>query len=198
MNYLAHAFLSFNQQPVLVGNMISDHVKGKKQYDYEPAIQVGIRLHRAIDSFTDEHAATAEIKKIFQPSYGLYAGAFTDIAYDYFLANDKDQFPSENSLAAFAQATYQSLENEIHKTPLIFQQMFPYMKEHNWLYNYRLPMGIQKSFAGLVRRAKYMSESQTASQLFESNIATIEPYYNEFFPLLKNHAAHTLQELLHT
>lgn len=196
MNYLAHAYLSFNRQPVLIGNMISDHVKGKKQYDFEPAIQVGIKLHRSIDSFTDEHPVTHEIKKIFQPAYGLYSGAFTDIVYDYFLANDKKEFATETSLQSFAAETYVLLDEQIAKTPVIFQQMFPYMKQYNWLFNYRLQTGIEKSFAGLVRRAKFMHESHTAFQLFEKNIALIQPFYNEFFPLLKNHAAHTLQELL--
>ena len=30
MNYLAHAYLSFGNEPVLIGNMISDFVKGNK------------------------------------------------------------------------------------------------------------------------------------------------------------------------
>jgi acyl carrier protein phosphodiesterase len=30
MNYLAHAFLSFKNEDVLTGNMISDYVKGQK------------------------------------------------------------------------------------------------------------------------------------------------------------------------
>jgi hypothetical protein len=29
MNYLAHAYLSFNEPDILVGNLISDFVKGK-------------------------------------------------------------------------------------------------------------------------------------------------------------------------
>jgi hypothetical protein len=29
MNYLGHAYLSFNHQDILVGNMISDFIKGK-------------------------------------------------------------------------------------------------------------------------------------------------------------------------
>ena len=33
MNYLAHAYLSFNDPEILVGNMISDFVKGKKKAD---------------------------------------------------------------------------------------------------------------------------------------------------------------------
>ena len=198
MNYLAHAYLSFNHPQILLGNMISDFVKGKKQFDYELPVQKGIRLHRSIDSFTDEHPATKEMKKVFKPVYGLYAGAFADIVYDYFLANDKNEFASTDILEAFALSTYTMLEKQIDTTPLFFQQMFPYMKTHNWLYNYRHEWAIQKSFAGMAHRAKYIAETDTAFDIFENNIPVMQPYYNEFFPLLKNHAAYTLQELLNT
>ena len=62
MNLLAHAYLSFNNPPILVGNMISDYVKGKKQFLYDPLIQKGIQLHRIIDDFTDHHPATQDAK----------------------------------------------------------------------------------------------------------------------------------------
>jgi acyl carrier protein phosphodiesterase len=92
MNYLAHARLSFDQPDILVGNMISDFVKGKKRFDYSEPVQKGITLHRAIDTFTDEHEATKEAKKFFKPVVGLYAGAFMDIVYDHFLATDENEF----------------------------------------------------------------------------------------------------------
>ena len=63
MNYLAHAYLSFNRPGILVGNMISDFVKGKKKYDYPPDILSGIDLHRAIDDFTDMHPVTKSAKQ---------------------------------------------------------------------------------------------------------------------------------------
>ena len=198
MNYLAHAYLSFNHPQVLAGNMISDFVKGKKQFDYELPVQKGIRLHRSIDNFTDEHPATKEMKKVFKPAYGLYAGAFADIVYDYFLANDEREFASADILEKFALNTYAMLEEQISWMPLIFQQMFPYMKTHNWLYNYRHPWAIEKSFAGMARRAKYIAESGTAFDIFRNNIPVMQPYYDEFFPLLKKHAADTLLELLNT
>jgi len=88
LNYLAHAYLSFDQPEIIVGNLISDFVKGKKKFDYPPGIQKGIALHRAIDTFTDSHPATKEAKEVFRPHYRLYAGAFIDVAYDHFLAND--------------------------------------------------------------------------------------------------------------
>ena len=62
MNYLAHAYLSFNIPEILVGNLISDFVKGKRKLDYPPGIRTGITLHRAIDTFTDTHPAIRDVK----------------------------------------------------------------------------------------------------------------------------------------
>ncbi len=195
MNYLAHAYLSFNQPQVLAGNMISDFVKGKKQYEYELMIRRGIKLHRAIDEFTDTHPAIKEMKKPFRSAYGLYAGAFTDIACDYFLANDKNEFDSAEQLALFCRNTYVELEKQIDDLPENFKNIFVYMKEYNWLYNYQFEWGIQKSFAGIVRRAKYMNDADTAFAIFHDNIEIMRPYYNDFFPLLKNYSIHTLEKL---
>lgn len=196
MNLLAHAYLSFNDPDILAGNMISDFVKGKKQYSYSPRIQKGIRLHRMIDTFTDSHACTREIKKIFQPAYGLYAGAFTDIVYDYFLANDEREFATTESLEDFTTLTYIQLQQNLPDLPESFQNMFPYMREHNWLYNYREPLGIMKSFNGMAHRAKYITESATAYSIFVNNIPLMQPFYIEFFPMLKEYAFSSLQNLL--
>src|SRR6185503_16682489 len=109
MNYLAHAYLSFNKPGILVGNMISDFVKGKKKFDYPEAIRQGITLHREIDRFTDTHAATKEAKEIFRHVYGLYAGPIMDVVYDHFLALDKNEF-SDESLEAFTISVYKTLD----------------------------------------------------------------------------------------
>lgn len=195
MNYLAHAHLSFNQPQLLVGNMISDFIKGKKQFDYPPGILKGIQLHRAIDNFTDMHPVTQELKAYFRPAYRLYSGAFADIVYDHFLALDTTQFSSDESLRQFAAGTYATLEQYYPLTPFYFQQLFPYMKEHDWLYNYRFTWGIERSFKGLVRRAVYLEESHTAYTIFLSNYDAMRSCYEAFYPLLKKYAAHHLPEL---
>ena len=132
MNYLAHAYLSFNNPGILVGNMISDFVKGRKKYDYSKEIQQGIALHREIDSFTDSHFATKEAKDIFRPAYRLYAGAFIDVVYDHFLALDENVFTDE-SLEAFTKRTYLLLDQYADQFPERFKAMYPYMKAQNWL-----------------------------------------------------------------
>jgi acyl carrier protein phosphodiesterase len=196
MNFLAHAYLSFNDPGILAGNMISDFVKGKKQYGYPIMIQNGIRLHRSIDAFTDNHPSTKEINKFFHPTYRLYSGAFTDIVYDYFLANDQNEFESHKLLENFTRQTYMQLDQNIYALPLEFQNIYPHMRKHNWLYSYSNDFGIMKSFSGMAGRAKYIYESETAYAIFLKNKTFMHPFYEIFFPLLKQHALDTLNDLL--
>jgi len=185
MNYLAHAYLSFGRPGILVGNMISDHVKGKKKYDYPEQIQQGIAVHREIDRFTDTHPATKEAKEIFRPAYRLYAGSLMDVIYDHFLALDENEFADE-SLKAFTINTYAMLDQFTDHFPEKFSRMYPYMKTQNWLYNYRYRQGIENSLAGVVRRAKYLEESDTAYLLFNEHYNKLKDLYQLFFPDLKN------------
>ena len=185
MNFLAHAYLSFNQPQLLAGNMISDFIKGRRQFDYAAGIQAGITLHRAIDEFTDFHPVTQQAKEFFRPQYRLYSGPFIDIVYDHFLAIDKNEFATEQHLYQFTQATYALLTAQEAELPPPFRQMLPYMKAQNWLYNYRKPEGIRTSFQGLVRRAKYLNESDMAFSIFLGNYDSLKDCYHEFFPTLK-------------
>jgi acyl carrier protein phosphodiesterase len=180
LNYLAHAYLSFNHPEILVGNLISDFVKGKKKFDYPTGIQRGITLHRIIDTFTDEHQATREAKEFFRPDYRLYSGAFIDVVYDHFLAIDKTEF-SKKSLLDFSQQVYGTLDNYQQWFPQRFAGMFPYMKTQNWLYNYRTLQGTKNSFEGVVRRAAYPTESSTASFLFEQYYQPLQECYRQFW-----------------
>ena len=187
MNYLAHAYLSFGHEQILVGNLISDFVKGKKKFDYPGNIQKGIILHRAIDTFTDNHVVTKSAKNIFRQAYRLYSGPFVDVVYDHFLAADPNIF-TKDSLADFSKEVYGVLDRYDQFLPANFAQMFPYMKLHNWLFNYRSRRGIELSFGGLVKRALYLRESDTAIALFGEHYDTLRDHYNAFFPELKSFA----------
>jgi acyl carrier protein phosphodiesterase len=198
MNYLAHAYLSFNNPEILAGNMMSDYIKGKKQYDYPPAVQKGIKLHRLIDQFTDSHAATQDLKSFFRPHYRLYSGAFADVVYDHFLANDRTQFSGDQALEEFSAATYHKLGSFSALFPPTFEKMFPYMKEQDWLYNYRLPQGMAKSFGGLVRRSAYLTDAETAFEIFTANYQAMQACYDNFFPDLIENSFNHLHELLNS
>jgi acyl carrier protein phosphodiesterase len=196
LNYLAHAYLSFGDPEILVGNLISDFVKGKKQYEYPPGIHNGIVLHRAIDTFTDEHEMTRLAKDIFRPSYRLYGGAMTDVLYDHFLATNDNEF-TKNSLLSFSQEVYSALDRHTKWFPERFALMFPYMKSQNWLYNYHTLWGTARSFEGVVRRSAYLTESETAYHLFEEHYQLFQQYFRQFWADMKPFAHSQYEQLKH-
>ena len=91
MNFLAHAHLSGENDEILFGNFIADAVKGKQMEKYETDVQAGIRLHRQIDTFTDNHAVVRRSVNRVRSEYGRYSGVVMDIYYDHFLAKDWNQ-----------------------------------------------------------------------------------------------------------
>ncbi len=194
MNFLAHAYLSFNHPEILVGNMISDFVKGKKKFDYSEGIQQGITLHRYIDMYTDDHEVTKEAKKYLKPAVGLYAGAFIDVAYDHFLANDPNEF-TDASLQDYAIKTYSILLKYNYVLPIQFQNMLPYMQSQNWLYNYKSLTGTQNSFGGVVRRASYLYSSIEVFDLFQKHYDVLQNCYATFFPFVKEFSIQQFKQL---
>jgi acyl carrier protein phosphodiesterase len=188
MNYLAHAYLSLNNKEILVGNMISDFVKGNKKLDYPVPIQKGITLHRSIDRFTDDHPATKQANRYFKPSVRLYAGAFTDVVYDHFLATGEDNW-REISLADFSSGVYETLSAYNEFLPQRFREMLPYMRTQDWLFNYQYKWGIEKSFGGVARRALYLDNSIAAFEAFEKHYDELHQLSKEFITDVKKFAS---------
>jgi acyl carrier protein phosphodiesterase len=175
--------------------MISDYVKGKKKFDYPPDIQKGIMLHRAIDTYTDLHEATKEAKKVFRPVYRLNSGAFVDVVYDHFLATDENYF-TKSSLYSFSQQVYSNIDQHLQWLVPKFAIMYPYMKEHNWLYNYRTRWGIEKSMGGVARRAVYLHNSKAAFELFEQHYQLLQDCSRQFLTAVIPFAENLFKELV--
>ena len=188
MNFLAHAYLSFEDPGVTVGNLVSDFVKGARQYGFPEDVRKGIRLHRAIDAYTDAHPATHEAKQVFKGHYRLYASAFVDVVYDHFLASDAEHFTDEG-LSQFVHGVYATLDAHHAILPERFAAILPWMRSQNWLYNYRFTWGLEKSFGGLVRRAKYLDDSTTAMHLFDMHRTRLQDCYRAFMPDVRSFAA---------
>lgn len=87
MNYLGHIYLSFGDHELATANLFGDFVKGKNLSHLPQEIQVGIRLHRAIDSFTDQHEAVKEILQLIRADLPKVAPIAIDLIFDHLLEN---------------------------------------------------------------------------------------------------------------
>jgi len=116
MNYLAHLYLSGNNDYIKIGNFIGDGVKGNIYNKYSQKVRFGILLHRKIDSYTDKHDLVKQCSKKFKPAYGKFSGAVIDMLFDHFLASDWNKYSNE-PLPIFAKKTYILLEKNMEIMP---------------------------------------------------------------------------------
>lgn len=135
MNYLAHLYLAGDDDAEISGALLGDFVKGPLDTIALPASVVeGIRLHRQVDSYTDDHPLVAQSRARLNER-GLVAGIIVDVVYDHFLVNHWNAFAQE-SLEDFTQYRYERLLARLAQYPPSLQRMVPMMSQHDWLTSY--------------------------------------------------------------
>jgi acyl carrier protein phosphodiesterase len=184
MNCLAHIYLSGNNEELLFGNFIGDGVKGNQIEDYTPEIQAGINLHRFIDHYTDSHDITAEARKIIRPDFRKYAGVVLDVYFDYFLGNSWENF-HPTPLPQFVSHAHRVLDEYEPKMPEKTQVFFKYMKQYNWLLNYRNQQVLDRVFNGMAQRTPFKSNMEQGVIVLKRNEAALSEAFESFFPDLK-------------
>ena len=195
MNFLAHAYISFGQEEILVGNFIADFVRGKELENYLKKVQFGIQLHRAIDTYTDSHPLVKQVQSFLFPRFGHYSRVISDIFFDYFLAKNWKNY-SVIPLEQFSLDSYRILSSYPQELPEAFRRMFHWMRTQNWLYAYREPVGIQAALDGLSRRARFDSKMNESTQVLWEKEEEIEAIFFAFFANLETFASTTLAELI--
>lgn len=172
MNFLAHIYLSFEDDEITIGNFIADSIRGNKYKHLPKKIQKGITLHRHIDTFTDAHKTVRKSTKKLHENYGHYSGVIVDIFYDHFLAKNWNNY-SDTPLDEFVEKFYDLLEDNYLILPENTKRMMPYMIADNWILSYASLTGISKVLDGMNRRTKNKSKMNFA-------IVDLKEHYNEF------------------
>ena len=180
MNFLAHLFLSKDNEQEMLGNFIGDFVKGKQWQNYPLEVQRGIVFHRNIDYFTDHHPITKKAIDALKPLLGRYAGIAVDVVYDYFLASNFSQY-AHTSLEVFVMRAYKLLQDNEAILPEKVKELLPYMVSQNWLLNYGNFEGITQTLTGLTKRIDYKVNLVEAIPFVQQNLALYKAYFEEFF-----------------
>ncbi|MCU0391757.1 MAG: ACP phosphodiesterase [Thermoflexibacter sp.] len=195
MNFLAHAYLSGQNEEILIGNFIADHVKGKQFLQYSEGIAKGIQLHRRIDAFTDQHPIVKKSKARLQTSHRHYAGVVVDIFYDHFLAANWTKYHQEN-LSIYSQKVHQTISKYQEILPQKSSYFFQYMLKNQIFEIYAQIDGIHKVLTGMSKRTPFESGMEHASRNLIDFYQDFHAEFEEFFPLLINDTKlNTLEDL---
>lgn len=181
MNFLGHLFLSGDEPLVTVGNFMADAVKGRDLSRYDPEVERGIRLHRAIDSLTDEHPLHRTGRARVREHAGRYAGVVMDLFYDHLLAAHWQQWHPE-PLTSYAQRMYRLLHSHEAILPERTRRMLPYMMQGDWLSSYARIEGLGRALEGLSRRAPRGAAMQGAEQVLVEHFERYRTEFEEFLP----------------
>ncbi len=186
MNFLAHIYLSDDNDFIKIGNFIADSIRGK-QYEHLPIdIQRGIVLHRAIDTYTDSHPVFRQSTKRLHERYHHYAGVIVDVFYDHFLAKNWSKY-SEEPLDDFVGRFYQSLQDHFELLNEKTQNMVPYMIKYNWLVNYQYKESIARILFQMDQRTKNNSQMQYSIEELDQFYSEFEAEFTLFFEDLKTY-----------
>ncbi|WP_264559031.1 ACP phosphodiesterase [Flavobacterium sp. N2270] len=180
MNFLAHIFLSGNNDLIKIGNFMADGIRGNDYLEYPEEIQKGIILHRAIDTFTDAHSIWRQSKHRLHERYGHYSGVIIDILYDHFLAKNWNTYSNEN-LEDYVNRFYQSLKDNYEILSPKTKKLMPYMIESNWLVCYASIAGIERILFQMDYRTKHRAHMHNAVQELQEFYTEFEEEFTLFF-----------------
>jgi len=171
MNFLAHIYLSGDNEELTIGNFMADPIKGNDYKKYSGDYRRGIILHRRIDSFTDSHPIVYQSAHRLFNKFRHYNGVINDVFYDHFLAKNWKKYHSQD-LADYVQDFYELVDENFEILPEKIQYMFGYMKSQNWLLNYQNISGIERTLTQMSSRIK-------GPPLYEA-ISILDKYYQEY------------------
>ena len=186
MNYLAHALLGDHSPQGLVGALLGDFVKGRAddlERDWPSEVARGIRLHRAIDRFTDAHDAHRRSRNRFRAPRRRFAGIIVDICYDHFLAAGWERF-SARPLPEFTAAVYGALQSHHDHLPGRLASIVPRMVERDWLGSYQELPRVGRAIDGVGTRVRGGEAMQGAIEDVQADYAAFQGDFDAFFPEL--------------
>lgn len=181
MNFLAHIFLSCDNEDLLIGNFIADFIRNKEVANYSSTIQQGIHLHRQIDTYTDNHPIVRKGVHRLHPNHKKYAPVVIDILFDHLLARNWSRYSGE-SLKNFTNGVYEILNKRMDELPEKLKKRLPAMIEADWLTGYGTKRGMEITFRNMDKRTKFPSNFIKALDDLENDYDAYNTEFNQFFP----------------
>jgi len=183
LNYLAHFQLAWPEEGLLVGALEGDYLKGPLGGELPGPIEQGVKLHRAIDAYTDQHPLMAELRREFPPRLRRYAGILIDLSFDHYLSRHWADYSSQHQ-TDFKRTVYASLERNRHFLSPPAQRMSWRMREHDLLGMYGEWETIPATAARIGERFRRGNPFLQAGDQLEPVRQRLEVSFFEFYPEL--------------
>ncbi|MDW2983096.1 MAG: ACP phosphodiesterase [Rhodanobacter sp.] len=188
MNHLAHALLAGDDEALRLGGMLGDFVHGRPDATvFPPRVIAGIRLHRAIDVYTDAHPEVLAARALLPAPYRRYAGILLDMWFDRCLARDFPQW-SAQPLAEYSAALRVLLWRQDPLLPPALRRFRGYMEAHGLPAAYTDDAVLDEALGGIGQRLRRANPLASALPVLLEREAELQRRFEAFFPELREFA----------
>lgn len=188
MNHLAHALLAGDDEALRLGGMLGDFVHGQLDASsLPPRVIDGIRLHRAIDVYTDAHPRVLAAKALLRAPYRRYAGILLDMWFDHCLARDFPRW-SAQPLQAYSDALRAMLWRHDALLPPALRRFRGYMELHGLPAGYADRAVLGEALAGIGQRLSRTNPLDSALLALVEREVELQGCFEAFFPELQEFA----------
>ncbi len=192
MNFLAHCLIperavSAAHPDLIAGGFVGDFVKGPVPRDLPAMLAEGVRLHRRIDAYSNEHPVIRRSCDRFPPRLRRFAPIFVDVVADHLLARHWERFHSA-PLESFTARAYAAIRPHAHRLSPSGRRFFEYMSEQDLLARYRRTDAMQQGLRSVTRRLGRQTLDEAMLTAVAGKLAGLEHDFLEYFPDLIDHA----------
>ncbi|MFC5527447.1 ACP phosphodiesterase [Rhodanobacter ginsengisoli] len=188
MNHLAHALLAGDDDELQLGGMLGDFVHGQPDPAVFPSrVITGIRLHRAIDVYTDAHPEVLAAKARLPSPYRRYAGILLDMWFDHCLARDFPRW-SGGSLERRSSELRDLLRQHDALLPPALRRFRDYMEAHDLPAGYADRAMLGRALAGIGQRLSRANPLDSALPVLVQREVALRQHFDAFFPQLQEFA----------
>lgn len=194
MNYLAHLYLADRAGADLAGGVLGDFVRGPDLSRLPEAVAHSVRLHRRIDTLTDQHPVTLAAIARYPLGPRRYAPVILDVLADHLLATDWPRY-SEEPFAAFCARSARALAQAGEWFALHGAQRPSAAGFRALLHSYRSTTGIDFALQRIARRLRRPGPMIEASRGWQAHAEALRPELPRLLAELGTAAGRFIEEL---
>jgi acyl carrier protein phosphodiesterase len=184
MNHLAHTLLAGDDELLRLGGMMGDFVHGAPDPALPEGVIIGIRLHRAIDVFTDSHPDVVEARTLLPTPFRRYGGILLDMWFDHLLARDFPRW-SDQALDAYSTGVRELLYRYEPILPAGLLRLRHYMEAHALPAGYARPEELGAALDGISQRLRRANPVGEAMPVLVGLDRPLQATFESFFPQLR-------------
>ena len=179
MNHLGHFLLAHPDKQLMAGGFLGDFVKGRLKGEFQPEVERGIQLHRAIDAFADRHPMQRQSCQRFDTEFRRFGSIMCDVIYDHFLALHWDTH-GVDKLDLFSEAAYDAVLDNADTFPAEVIEVIRGMKSHGTLERYRSETYIDRALCHISGRLRVANPLMDAFSQFHQHQFELEADFHQF------------------